>query len=80
VVQVKQGKLNFTTMVDILEGAAMLMVTFSIRGQPVKTLFDSGATHSFISESQVSKLRLHFCHTQRVFYSIHRRRKDFLQH
>jgi hypothetical protein len=67
VVQVKQGKLNFTTMVDILEGAVVLMGTFSIRGHPVKILFDSGATHSFISESLVRKLGLHSCHTKESF-------------
>jgi hypothetical protein len=31
VVQVKQGKLNFTTLVDIPEGAAVLTCTFFIR-------------------------------------------------
>jgi hypothetical protein len=66
-VQVKQGKLNFTTMVDIPEGAAVLTGTFSIRDHPVKILFDSGATHSFISESLVSKLGLHSCHTKESF-------------
>jgi hypothetical protein len=67
VVQVKQGKLNFTTMVDIPEGAAVLTGTFSIRDHPIKILFDSVATHSFISESLVCKLGLHFCHTKESF-------------
>jgi hypothetical protein len=67
VVQVKQGKLNFTTMVDIPEGAAVLTGIFSICGHPVKILFDSGATHSFISESLVSKLGLHSYHTKESF-------------
>jgi hypothetical protein len=66
-VQVKQGKLNFTTMVDIPEGAAVLTGTFSICDHPIKILFDSGATHSFISESLVSKLGLHSCHTKESF-------------
>jgi hypothetical protein len=35
VVQVKQGKLNFTTLVDIPEGAAVLTGTFSFRGHPI---------------------------------------------
>jgi hypothetical protein len=67
VVQVKQGKLNFTTLADIPEGAAVLTGTFSIRDHPVRILFDSGATHSFISESLVSKLGLHSCHTKDSF-------------
>jgi predicted aspartyl protease len=66
-VQVKQGKLNFTTMVDIPEEAAVLTGTFSIRDHPVKILFDFGATHSFISESLVCKLGLHSCHTKESF-------------
>jgi predicted aspartyl protease len=66
-VQVKQGKLNFTTLVDVPEGAAVLTGTFSIRDHPVKILFDSGATHSFISESLVSKLGLHSYHTKDSF-------------
>jgi hypothetical protein len=49
-VQVRQGKLNFTSMSDIPEGASVLTGTFSINDTLVKILFDSGATHSFISE------------------------------
>jgi predicted aspartyl protease len=52
-VHVRQGKLNFTTMSDISEGASMLTGTFSINDTPVKILFDSGATHSFISETTI---------------------------
>jgi hypothetical protein len=57
-VQVRQGKLNFTTMSDILEGALVLTATFSINDTLVKILFDSGATHSFISEKLISKMGL----------------------
>jgi hypothetical protein len=67
VVRVKQGKLNFTTLADVPEGAAVLTGSFSIRDHPVRILFDSGATHSFISESLVSKLGLHACHTKDSF-------------
>jgi hypothetical protein len=49
VVQVKQGKLNYTSMVNTLEGASVLMVIFSIRGFLVKVLSDFGATHSFMN-------------------------------
>jgi hypothetical protein len=54
-------------MVDIPEGVAVLTGTFSIHDHPVKILCDSGATHSFISESLVSKLGLHSCHTKESF-------------
>jgi hypothetical protein len=54
-------------MVDVPEGAAVLTGTFSIRDHPVKILFDSGATHSFINESLVCKLGLHSCHTKESF-------------
>jgi hypothetical protein len=57
-VQVRQGKLNFTTMSDIPEGASVLTGTFSINDTHVKILFDSGATHSFISENLLGKLGL----------------------
>jgi hypothetical protein len=66
-VQVKQGKLNFTTLVDVPEGAAVLTGTFSIRDHPIRILFDSGATHRFISENLVGKLGLHSCHTKDSF-------------
>jgi hypothetical protein len=57
-VQVCQGKLNFTTMSDIPEGSSVFTGTFSINDTPVKILFDSGATHSFISENLLGKLGL----------------------
>jgi hypothetical protein len=39
VVQVKKGKLNFTTMADIPEGAAVRTGTFSIHDKPIKIFF-----------------------------------------
>jgi hypothetical protein len=66
-VQVRQGKLNFTTMSDIPEGASVLMGTFSINDIPVKILFDSGATHTFISGSLVEKLSLNGSHVKDAF-------------
>jgi hypothetical protein len=56
--QVKQGRLNFTTMVGIREGAAVMTGTFSIHGKLVKILFDSGATHSFMNQSTQVNLGL----------------------
>jgi hypothetical protein len=66
-VQVRHGKLNFTTMSDIPEGASILTGTFSINNTPVKILFDSGATHSFISENLVGKLGLRGSHTKSAY-------------
>jgi hypothetical protein len=67
IVQVRQGKLNFTTMSDIPEGASVLTGTFSINDTPVKILFDSGATHSFISEKLICKMGLKGSHTNSAY-------------
>ena len=47
--QVRQGRLNFTTMADIPEGAPVMTGIFSVLNYPAIILFDSGASHSFIS-------------------------------
>jgi hypothetical protein len=66
-VQVRQGKLNFTTLSDIPEGALVLTGTFSINDTPIKILFDSGATHSFISGSLVENLGLSGSHVKEAY-------------
>jgi hypothetical protein len=66
-VQVRQGKLNFTTMSDIPEGASVLTGTFSINDTPVEILFDYGATHSFISENLSGKLGLNGMQTKMAY-------------
>jgi hypothetical protein len=66
-VQVRHGKLKFTTMSDIPEGASVLMGTFSINDTPVKILFDSRSTHSFISEKLVGKLGMMGSHTNSAY-------------
>jgi hypothetical protein len=48
-VQVRQGRLNFTTMTDIPEGAPVMTGIFTVLNYPAIILFDSGASHSFIS-------------------------------
>jgi hypothetical protein len=69
-VQVRQGKLNFTTMSDIPQGASVLTGTFSINDTPVKILFDSEANHSFLSENLLSKLGLRGSHTKSAYKMI----------
>jgi hypothetical protein len=48
---VKTGHVNYTTVMDILVGEQVLTGMFSLNGCPVVTLFDSGATHDFISKA-----------------------------
>jgi hypothetical protein len=62
-VQVRQGRLNFTTMADISEGAPIMTGIFSVLNYPAIILFDSGASHSFISAKFSAKCQLPFHHT-----------------
>jgi hypothetical protein len=57
-VQVRQGRVNFTTLSELPEGVPIMTGTFSINHQPMIILFDSGATHSFISSKYVIKVGL----------------------
>jgi hypothetical protein len=57
-VQVRQGRVNFTTLSELPKGAPIMMGTFSINHQPVIILFDSSATHSFISSKCGRKVGL----------------------
>jgi predicted aspartyl protease len=54
-------------MSDIPEGASVLTGTFSINDTPVKILFDSGATHSFIIENLLGKLGLIGSHSNSTY-------------
>jgi hypothetical protein len=59
--QVRQGRVNFTTLAELPEGARIMMGTFSIDYKPVIILFDSGTTHSFISDKCVARVGLDSC-------------------
>ena len=56
--QVRQGKINFTTLAELPEGAPIMTGTFSINHKPTVILFDFGATHSFISDKCGGKSRI----------------------
>ena len=43
--QVRQGKINFTTLEELPEGAPIMTGTFYIYHKPATILFDSGATN-----------------------------------
>jgi hypothetical protein len=60
---VRQGRLNFTTMADIPEGAPVMTGIFSVLNNPTIILFDSGASHSFISAKFSAKCLLPLHHT-----------------
>jgi hypothetical protein len=62
--QVRQGRINFTTLAELPDGAPVMSGTFSIHYKPVVTLFDSGATHSFISNNCGTRIGLDLCPTQ----------------
>jgi hypothetical protein len=62
--QVRQGQINFTTLAELPDGAPVMLGTFYILHQPVVTLFDSGATHSFISNNCATRIGLDLCPTK----------------
>jgi hypothetical protein len=63
-IEVKQGQINFTMLAELLEGAPVMTSTFSIHHTPAVILFDSGASHSFISAKFGEKVALDFYHTK----------------
>jgi hypothetical protein len=68
IVQVRQGRVNFTTLSDLPEGAPIMMGTFTIQHQqPAVILSDSGATHNFISPKFGTKVGLDFYHTKGTY-------------
>jgi hypothetical protein len=52
--QVRQGWINFTTLAELPDGAPVMS----------GTLFDSGATHSFISNNCGNRIGLDLCPTK----------------
>jgi hypothetical protein len=49
---------NYTTMKDVLEDRHVLAGTFFLNGDPIIILFDSGATHEFISKAYTQKHKM----------------------
>jgi hypothetical protein len=67
VVQVHQGRVNFTTLSELPEGAPIMTGTFTIHHQPIVILFDSGATHSFINSKFGTKVGLEYYPTKGAY-------------
>jgi hypothetical protein len=59
---VKLGRVNYTAMEDILEGEQVLMGTFSLNRYPAVVLFNSGATHDFITKACTQRCQLSIHH------------------
>jgi hypothetical protein len=59
----KTGRVNYTTMEDIPEGEQVHVGTFSLNGHSTIVLFDSGASHDFISKVYTQKHQMVIEHT-----------------
>ena len=50
--------MQYTTLEGIPEGALVMAGTFSVNNRPVTMLFDSGASHTFVSRECANRLGL----------------------
>jgi hypothetical protein len=62
VVVAKTGRVNYTTIDDVLEGEQVLTDMFSLNGHPIVILFDSSATHNFMSKACTKNCQLTVTH------------------
>jgi hypothetical protein len=58
----KTGRVIYTALEDVPEGEQVLAGMFSLNGHPIFVLFDSGATHNFISKACTKSHRLTITH------------------
>ncbi|WP_369293973.1 hypothetical protein, partial [Klebsiella pneumoniae] len=66
-VQVRQGRLNYTSLTELPEGASVMTGTFLVLNQAVVVLFDSGASHSFIGNKAKERCGLSVGHTKEPY-------------
>jgi hypothetical protein len=58
------GRANFTTVEEFPPGEKVLAGTFFLYEHPIIILFDSGASHDFVSLACAQKAKLTLCATQ----------------
>jgi hypothetical protein len=58
----KTNRINYTTMEDVPEGEQVLAGMLSLNGHYIIILFDSGATHNFISKACTKNCQLTVTH------------------
>jgi hypothetical protein len=63
----KTDRVNYTTLEDVPEGEQVLVGMFSLNGHPIIVLFDSGATHNFISKACTKSRRLTLTHLSTLY-------------
>ena len=66
----KPGQVHYTTPEGIPKGALVMAGTFLVNDYPVTVLFDSGASHIFISKECALKLGLEM-ECLKSHYNIH---------
>ena len=54
----RQGRVNYTTLDAVPEGEPVMADTFYVRDIHITDLFDTGASHSFISTKNMDRLGL----------------------
>jgi hypothetical protein len=66
----KTGRIYYTQVATTPEGEPVMMGTFLVANHPAVILFDSGASHTFISKNIVEKYCIH-CTESREGFIIH---------
>jgi hypothetical protein len=65
------GHVNHTMVEDIPEGEEVLTSTFLLFGRPIIILFDSGASHGFITSACAKKGKVVSYSRQAIIYDLH---------
>ena len=67
IVPTKTGRVNYTTLEEVPEGTQVMVGMFSINHCSAIVIFDSGASHTFISQACVERLNLQVIQMKRPY-------------